>query len=84
MTTHLITTTRLHLLLALVAALTGTTYGLVVAAAVLATTTLRTWTRHQLEGPALRSVPVGARVLAPLEHAQVLDAAGGPRERLAG
>lgn len=79
---HGIGTTRLHLLLAAVAALTGTAYGLAIAGTVLLVLGLRLWARESLtpEG----SVAVGARVLASTQHADVLDAPGGARHRLAG
>jgi hypothetical protein len=75
-------TTRLHLLLAAAAALTGTTYGVAVGVAVLLVIALRLAARELVarEG----SAAVGARVLAPAQHTDVLDAARGPRHRLAG
>ncbi len=75
-------TTRLHLLLAATAALTGTTYGLAVALGVLVVVALRLAARELVAREV--SAPVGAGVLAPAQHAHVLDAAGRPRHRLAG
>ncbi|WP_127481313.1 hypothetical protein [Nocardioides pantholopis] len=75
-----LTTTRLHLLIALAALLTGTTYGVLAAVTVLAVTGLRHHAQSHLE----TSVPGGARVLPATQHAPVLDATGRSRERLAG
>ncbi len=75
-------TTRLHLILAAAAALTGTTYGLAVCATVLIVTALRLGARELVARDG--SGPVGAGVLAASQHADVLDAARGPRHRLAG
>ncbi|MDN4161964.1 hypothetical protein [Nocardioides abyssi] len=73
--THL-STTRLHLLLAVVAGVlglaTGTTAALVASAAVLAVVGLRAWVVHG-----------GARVLADPQHAHPLDPAGDPGQGLA-
>lgn len=73
--THLSTTHR-NLLLAglavLVSVVTGTTAGLLAAAAVLAVTGLRAWVLH-----------VGAGVLADPQHPHPLDAAGDVGQGLA-
>lgn len=71
-----LSTTRLHLLLATVAAVlgaaTGTPAALVAAAAVLAVVALRAWVVHG-----------GAGVLADPQHAHPLDPAGDPGQGLA-
>lgn len=76
-----LTTARLHLLLALLAVLTGTTQGLLAATAVLAVLGARSLARHRL---ATASGAVGARVLAAPQHTPVLDPARAARQRLAG
>ncbi len=75
-------TTRLHLLLAAAAALTGTTYGLAVGLTVLVVVALRHAARDLVTREA--SASAGAGALAPAQHADVLDASRGPRHRLAG
>jgi hypothetical protein len=75
-------TTRLHLLLATAAALTGTTYGLAVGMVVLLVVALRLWARRCLAPDG--SAPAGRGVLAPAQHPDLLHAAGGAREQLAG
>jgi hypothetical protein len=75
-----VSTAKLHLLLALVSALTLTRWGLGTALLVLVLLALRTWIRHaELSGSA-----AGAGVLAPAQHAELLDPAGGHREAVAG
>ncbi|MCD4535524.1 hypothetical protein LRP67_15645 [Nocardioides sp. cx-169] len=59
-------TTRLHLMLAVLALLTGTSTGLTVAAIVLLVLGLRTITRQRLAQG--RSVAVGRGGFAPTEH----------------
>jgi hypothetical protein len=90
-----LTTTRLHLLLALGAALTGTltgsVYGVAVAATVVALVVLRAWAGAHLDAyldvhhPDARSEPlsgaVGARVLAGAEGRGLLQHAGHARQR---
>jgi hypothetical protein len=72
-----LSTTKLHLLLALVSALTLTTWGVGTALLVLAVLALRSWVRHAAS-------PAGAGILAPAQHADLLDPAGGRRQALAG
>ena len=79
-------TTRIHLALALVAALTGTVQGLAVATAVVCLTALRLWARTRLAVPAglVGSVALGAAALPGPERRQVLDRSGDSGQRLAG
>lgn len=73
--THLTTTPRnlmLATLAVVVGVVTGSTAGLVAAAAVLGVTALRAWVVHG-----------GAGVLADAQHAHPLDPAGDPGQGLA-
>jgi hypothetical protein len=72
-----LSTTKLHLLLALVSALTLTTQGIGTAGLVLAVLGLRLWARHAAS-------PAGAGVLAPAQHADLLHPTGRRRQALAG
>ena len=85
MHTTVLTTTRLHLLLALTAALTavltGTVYGAAAATAVLAVVVLRSRAAAHLDARTGGSGAAGAGVLAGPEHRGVLQRAGHPGQR---
>jgi hypothetical protein len=79
-------TTKLHLLLAVGVALTGSTYAVVVATVVVAVTLARLLVRHRLGAGVSTggSGPMRAGVLAASQHADVLDPAGTAGQGLAG
>jgi hypothetical protein len=76
--TVFLSTDRLHLLLALVSALTGTWWGIGTALVVLAVLAARVAARRRLA-----SAPAGGLVLADAEHTDVLDPPGDARQPLA-
>ena len=83
MPVHGLTTTRLHLLLGSVAALSGTSLGGWCALLVAVTTLLRIWARHSL-GVTGSPGSSGAGVLTTPQGTEVLDPAGTGGQPLAG
>ena len=77
----LTSTCRLHLVLAVCSALTGTTWGAVMALVVVVVVAARAWARHRL---ALLPVAVGGGVLTPPQGAGLLDSTGQRGQAVAG